>query len=69
MIQITGEAKVKARFVVQLDMTEEEFYALPQRKQDELIDDKIDWHNTVRNGETDDIDVWEVDKVVKQDEE
>ena len=60
MITVTGQARLKVPYTVQLDMTTEEFDALSERKQNELLDDSIDWKDACRNAELDDIDVDDV---------
>jgi len=59
-VKVIGEAVLKVKFSVDLvDITEAEFEALSERKQDELIDSAIDWSNETRNAEVDEFDVWE----------
>ncbi|WP_256366285.1 hypothetical protein [Rummeliibacillus stabekisii] len=41
-------------------MTEEEFDSLPERKQNDLIDGSINWHETMKNAEIDEIEIWDV---------
>ena len=62
MIVISGEAKLKVPYKVQLNMTVEEFDALPERKQNELIEEAIDWRDATRSAETDEIDVWDINE-------
>lgn len=60
MIEVVGEATLKVRYSVELDITEEEFDNLSERKQDALIDEAINWHETLKNAETDEIEVDDV---------
>lgn len=62
MIKVTGIAKLKVPFEVNLDITEAEFETMSDRKSDELIENAIDWHSATRNAETDEIDVWEYEE-------
>ena len=61
MIKVSGEVALKVRYAVKLNMTEEEFDALSERKQNELIDGAINWHDELRNAETDEIEVWDIE--------
>lgn len=63
MIKITGEVTLKVNYAVKLDMTAEQFEGLSERKQNELIEEGIDWHNELRNAQTDDIEVWDIDEI------
>lgn len=42
-IRVSGQAKVTVEYAVELDVTMEEFDALSQRKQDELIVNHTNW--------------------------
>lgn len=55
-----GDVKLRVNFKVKLNMTEEEFDSLSEFQQNQLIEDSIDWHDTLRSAETEDIDVWDV---------
>ncbi|WP_438498038.1 hypothetical protein [Paenibacillus sp. IHBB 3054] len=57
MIRVTGKAKLIVNYDVELDMTEEEFDSLSERKQNEVLDDAIDWIEVCRNADVDEIDV------------
>lgn len=63
MIEVNGEVTLKVRYSVKLNMTLDEFESLSTRKQNELLDGSIDWHNELRNAETDDIEVWDIDEI------
>ncbi|WP_400194642.1 hypothetical protein [Lysinibacillus telephonicus] len=63
MIKIRGQATLKVDFAVELNISEEEFETFSVKKQNMLIDEAIDWRNTLRNAETDDIEVWEYEEV------
>lgn len=65
MIEVYGVAVLKTNFSVELDMTESEFEALSERKQDLLIDDAINWPDATRNAEVDEFDVWEFREIEK----
>ena len=58
MVKISGQATLSVPFLVKLDMTSEEFEALSESKQNEILEESIDWMSTMRNAETEDIDVW-----------
>lgn len=60
MITVTGDATLRVQYAVDLDMTEEEFDSLSERKQNELIAESIDWHSIMRNAEVNGIDVDDV---------
>jgi hypothetical protein len=57
MIRVTGTAKLRVNYEVQLDMTEDEFDAMSERSQNELLDNMIDWKEACRSAELDDLDV------------
>jgi hypothetical protein len=63
MIKVSGLVKVSASFEVELDMTEDEFDALSDRQQEELLEGVIDWRDTLESSETDSIDVWELEEI------
>lgn len=65
MIEVYGKAILKVDFNVELDMSEDEFEALSEKKQDALIDSKINWHSTLRSAEVDEFDVYEFREVKK----
>lgn len=52
-------ATLKVPYTVNLDMTADEFEALSERKQDELLDEAIDWMDGARSAEVDDIEVYD----------
>lgn len=60
MIKVSGNFRVTGRYEVELDMTAEEFVALPERKQTELLDGSIDWRDVLQSSETDEIEVWDL---------
>ncbi|MBO1909723.1 hypothetical protein [Sporosarcina sp. 6E9] len=64
-INVYGNAVLKARFSVELDMTEEEFEALTEHQKDNLVDSKIDWHNAMQGAEVDEMDIWEYREIKK----
>ena len=64
-IRVSGQAKLAVDYVVELDMTEEEFYALDQSKQDELILHHTDWHRVSRRAEVEIDDHLDVVNVVE----
>jgi len=66
MIRVSGSAKLKTDFTVDLNMTEEEFDALTQRQQDQLLEDNVDWYEASRQAEVDDIDVDDLEKLEEQ---
>lgn len=64
MIKVSGEVTLKVRYTIELkNMTAEQFDALSERQQNALIDETIDWSNELRNAETDEIEVWDVDEI------
>lgn len=63
MIRITGQATLKVPYAVTLSMTEAQFDALSERKQNEIIDSTIDWHSSVQNADTDDIDIDDIEEI------
>jgi hypothetical protein len=63
MIRVRGTARIRADFEVELDMTEEEFDALPSHEQDDILDSAIDWHNVLDSSETDDFEIDDVEEV------
>lgn len=63
MIKVRGSVTLRVGYEVELDMTEKEFDTLSAIKQNALIDETIDWHNELRNAETDDVEIWDVDEI------
>ncbi|KYG92029.1 hypothetical protein A0U40_03565 [[Bacillus] sp. KCTC 13219] len=61
MLRVTGEAKLKVRYEVQLPITEAEFEAMSERQANTLIEEHIDWLVTLSSAETEDIEVWDYD--------
>jgi hypothetical protein len=61
MIKVTGSVTLQIRYKVELDMTEEQFDSLSARKQNELIEEQIDWYEACRGGEVHDVDVYDVE--------
>ena len=60
MITVTGDTTLRLRYKVKFNMTEEQWDALSEVEQNELIDSKIDWHNEMRNAEVTDYEVDDV---------
>ena len=65
-LQVYGSVKLEVRFDIELDMTEDEFENLSQKEQDYLIETSIDWNDTMRNAEIDEVDVWEFRQKVEK---
>jgi len=63
---VYGSVKLEVRFDIELDMTEDEFENLSQKEQDYLIETSIDWNDTMRNAEIDEVDVWEFRQKVEK---
>ncbi|MCC3381934.1 hypothetical protein ACFQ5D_18055 [Paenibacillus farraposensis] len=63
MIKISGRATVLVDYEVELDLTEDEFYELTEKKQNELLESAIDWWDALRNGQTDEIEVDDIEEV------
>lgn len=59
MMKVTGVATLRVPYSVKLDMTAEEFGNLSERKQDELLDEAIDWMDATRSAEVDEIEVFD----------
>lgn len=62
MIKVSGEVTLKVRYAINLDMSEAEFESLSEKKQNELIDEAIDWQDATRSAEVDEIDVWDIEE-------
>lgn len=60
MIIVNGEAKIRVDYSVELDMTEEQWDSLSEKKQNEILDSAIDWMYACRSGEVDNIEVYDV---------
>lgn len=60
MIKVSGDATLKVRYEVELDITEDEFDALPANKQDELIDAAVDWQEACRNATLDTVEIYDL---------
>lgn len=63
MIRISGTATVYVDFEVKLDMTEDQFFELTEKKQNELLESAIDWRDALQNGQTDEIEVDDIEEV------
>jgi hypothetical protein len=61
MIKIKGEIRLRANFEVELEMTEEEFDALPRWQQEDVISGEIDWKNWLDNSDVVDLDIDEIE--------
>lgn len=63
-LKVSGSFKLTSNFEINLDMTSEEFEALNQREQDELMENHINWYKVLRSVDfiefSDDIDWKEV---------
>lgn len=66
MIRVSGSAKLRVEYSVDLDMTEGEFDNLSEREQNGIIDEAIEWMDACRGGETDDIDVYEIEEIEEE---
>jgi hypothetical protein len=66
MIRVKGTAELRVWYEVELDMTEDEFDALPAKQQDELLESAIDWQEVNRSAE---VQGFEIDDLVEEDEE
>lgn len=64
-IRVSGFAKMEVQYSTDLDMTVDEFEALSQRKQDELIKMHTDWLEVGRSAEVEIDDDLDVVKVVE----
>lgn len=60
MIKVSGVFKLTGSYEVELNMTEEQFYALSERQVTDLIDSQIDWLEATRNSELDEIEVYDL---------
>lgn len=63
MIKVDGYVTLGTKYAVRLDMTEEEFDALSPTEQNQLIDESINWHETIRSAGVEELDVWSVEKI------
>jgi hypothetical protein len=63
MIKVQGLLSIRGNYEVVLDMKKEEFNKLSLNKQDDEINDAIDWSNFLDNCDVDDIDVDSVENV------
>lgn len=64
-IRVSGQAKVTVDYSVDLDMTMEDFDALSQGKQDQLIVNHTDWSKASYSSEVEIDDHVDVVKVVE----
>ncbi|WP_107950901.1 hypothetical protein [Lysinibacillus parviboronicapiens] len=62
-LKVEGIATLRAGYSVEVPYTEEQWEALSERKQNEILDAAIDWYEVSRNAEVDDIDVYDYQKV------
>ena len=60
MITIDGMAKLRVSYSIDLEMTAEEWDSLSERKQNEIIENTVNWMDACRDAELDDIEVDEV---------
>ena len=65
MIEIEGIAYLKVKFTIKLDMTEATFDELSTEDQDKLMEETIDWHETLRNAETESFDIHELEEIIE----
>lgn len=63
MIRVNGEATLKVPYVVDIDMTEEEWDAMSEGQQNEELESRINWYIECKNAEVDDMDVWDVTEI------
>ncbi|PNQ83093.1 hypothetical protein [Paenibacillus sp. F4] len=63
MIRISGTATVRVDYEVEIELTEDKFYELTEKKQTELLESAIDWWDALRNGQTDEIEVDDIEEV------
>lgn len=64
-IKVSGKAKLVTDFVVELDMTEDDFRAMEHKKQIQLVKRQTDWHNVNTSGEVEIVHYTDVVKVVE----
>ncbi|HLG26730.1 MAG TPA: hypothetical protein VI423_03000 [Paenisporosarcina sp.] len=62
-IRVSGSAKLRVGYTVELEMTEEDFDNLSEGQQNEIISDSINWGDIMSDAEVDDIDVDELEVV------
>ena len=62
MIRVYGEARFALDFVIDLDMTEEEWDSLSWREQNQIIDDNLNMED-FQNLVLDDADVFDLQEV------
>ena len=67
MIKVHGTAALEVDFIVQLNMSEEQFDSLSERAQTNAIDEAIDWRGIMQSAELKDIDIWDLEEVRKND--
>jgi len=68
MIEISGTAKIRVDYSIELDMTEEVWDDLTEKQQNEKIENHVDWMDACRSGEVDDIEVDEVNEFDDEEE-
>jgi hypothetical protein len=69
-IKVSGSITLRGNFEVELDMTEEKFDALSERKQNEAIENAMDWRNWLDStDQLDDVDVYDVKETKEEDTE
>ena len=62
MITVSGTATLRVDFSVEVKMTEDQWDALGESKQNELLDSAIDWYDAYKGAE---VDEFEVDDLVE----
>ena len=67
MIKVHGTAELEVDFIVQLNMSEEQFESLSEREQTNAIDEAVDWRGIMQSAELRHIDVWDLEEVRKND--
>ena len=60
-IIVKGSINVSASFIVRLDMTQGDFDSLSHVKQDEIIQEHIDFMETMRSADINDLDIDDVE--------
>ena len=63
MIRVSGKIKLKMPYSVVLGMTKDEFDSLSERKQNELLEGKIEWHNELKNVIATDVNIDDITEI------
>lgn len=63
MIKVTGMASLRVRYMVEVNVTEEQWEQMNESSQNDFLESVIDWKDACRSAEIDEMDVWDIEEV------